>query len=65
MKYFKVSMIGLLIVGVFSSGAWAAEAGWNKIGESKGIVGYTRATPKSSVDQMKGVGIVDASVARV
>jgi len=64
-KYFKVSMIGLLIVGVFSSGAWAAEAGWNKIGESKGIVGYTRATPKSSVDQMKGVGIVDASVAAV
>ena len=65
MRNFKVSMIGLLIVGVLSSGAWAAEAGWNKIGESKGIVGYTRATPKSSVDQMKGVGIVDASVAAI
>jgi len=58
-------MIGLLIVGVFSSGVWAAEASWKKIGESNGIVGYTRPTPKSSVDQMKGIGIVDASVAAV
>ena len=65
MRYFRVSMIGLLIVGVFSSGVWAAEASWKKIGESNGIVGYTRPTPKSSVDQMKGIGIVDASVAAV
>jgi len=65
MRYFRVVMIGLIIVGVFSSGAWAAEANWKKIGESNGIVGYTRATPRSSVDQMKGVGIVDASVAAV
>jgi hypothetical protein len=62
-KFFKVSMAGLLIVGIFSSGAWAAETGWNKIRESKGIVGYTRPTPKSSVDEMKGIGMVDASVA--
>jgi hypothetical protein len=62
-KFFKISMVSLLIVGVFSSGAWAAETGWNKIREAEGIVSYTRPTPKSSVDEMKGVGVVDASVA--
>jgi hypothetical protein len=45
------------------SGVWAADTGWKKIGESNGIVGYTRSTPKSSVDEMKGVGIIEAPVA--
>ena len=43
--------------------AWAADDGWKKIGESDGIVGYTRPTTKSSVDEIKAVGIVDAPVA--
>jgi len=50
-------------MGVFFSSAFAVETGWKKIGESKNIIGYTRTTNKSSIDAMKGVGIVDAPVA--
>lgn len=63
LKPYRIGMIGLMLVGICCSGAWAAETGWKKIGESKGIVGYTRSTTKSSVDEMKGVGMVDAPVA--
>jgi hypothetical protein len=65
MRFIKTNIVILCIMGVFFSSAWAAETGWKKIGESKGIIGYTRSTPKSSIDQMKGVGIVDAPVAVV
>jgi hypothetical protein len=43
----------------------AADDGWKKIGESEGIVGYTRLTTQSSVDEIKAVGIVDAPIAVV
>ncbi len=59
----RVSIIGLILVCFCFSGAWAAEAPWKKIGEKNGIVGFTRPTPKSSVDQMKAVGVVNAPVA--
>jgi hypothetical protein len=65
MKCFKVNMIAMFIVGVCFSGVWADDTGWKKIGASKGIVGYTRPSPKSSVDEMKGVGIIDAPVSVV
>jgi len=61
----SVSIIGLLLVGVCFSGAWAADSPWKKIGEKNGIVGFTRATPRSSVDEMKAIGIVDAPVAAI
>ena len=60
MKFFKVNMIVIFIVGVCFFSVWADDTGWKKIGETKGIVGYTRPTPKSSVDEMKGVGIIEA-----
>jgi hypothetical protein len=63
MNFFKVNMIAIFIIGVCFSGVWADDTGWKKIGESNGIVGYTRPSPKSSVDEMKGVGIIDAPVA--
>jgi len=65
-KYFRsgVFAICMLVMGVTL--AWSAEdGGWKKIGESDGIVGYTRPTVKSSVDEIKAVGIVDAPVAVV
>jgi hypothetical protein len=63
MKIIKFSMIILFTVVLCLSGVWAADTGWKKIGESNGIVGFTRSTPKSSVDEMKGVGIIEAPVA--
>lgn len=62
-KIFKIGLLGLLSLVVSVSGLMAADAGWNKIGESKGIVGYTRPTPKSSIDEIMAVGVVDAPVA--
>lgn len=65
---FKIIRFGALTVFmvVLSIGlSWAAEDGWKKIGESDGIVGYTRPTTKSSVDEIKAVGVVDAPVAVV
>jgi hypothetical protein len=63
MKFIKVNMIAMFILGLCSSGVWSDDTGWKEIGESKGIVGYTRPTSKSSVDEVKGVGIVEAPVA--
>lgn len=58
-------MISMFIVGICISSVSATETGWKKIGESNGIVGYTRSTPKSSIDELKGVGIIDAPVATI
>lgn len=44
---------------------WAIDDGWKKIGESDGIVGYTRPTTRSKVDEIKAVGIVNAPIAVV
>jgi len=63
MKHLKLGIIGILILGVCCSGVWAADAGWKKVGEKNGIIGYTRPTNKSSVDEMKAVGMVEAPVA--
>ena len=65
MKFFKLSTLTLFIVGIIITVAWAADDGWKKIGESEGIVGYTRQTTRSSVDEIKAVGIVDAPIAVV
>lgn len=65
MRCIKISIIVLCAMGVFFSSTEAAETGWKKIGEYQQITGYTRTTNKSSIDAMKGVGIVDAPVAVV
>jgi len=61
----RASIIGLLIVVFCFSAAWAADTPWKKIGEKNGIAGFIRATARSSVDEMKAIGIVDAPVAAV
>jgi hypothetical protein len=63
MKFFQINMMALFIMAMCFSRSWADDTGWKKIGESNGIVGYTRPSTKSSVDQMKGVGIIEAPVA--
>lgn len=60
----QIFAICMLMLSVVSAGA-AAEGDWKRIGESDGIVGYTRPTPKSSIDEIKAVGIVNAPVAVV
>lgn len=62
-KSLRISVIGLILVCLCFSGVWAADAPWKKIGEKNGILGYTKPTPKSSIDEMKAVGVVDAPVA--
>jgi len=65
MKFFKVNMIILFIVGICISCISAADTDWKKTGESNGIVGYSRPGPKSDINELKGVGIIDAPVAAV
>jgi hypothetical protein len=65
MKIFKRGTLTILIIGILISASWAADDGWKKIGESDGIEGYTRPTTRSSVDEIKAVGIVDAPIAVV
>jgi hypothetical protein len=43
----------------------AVNDGWKKVGEEEGIVGYSRSTTKSKVDEIKAIGVVDAPVAVV
>lgn len=43
----------------------AAEEGWKKIGEAEGIAGYARPTTRSSIDEIRAVGIVEAPIAVV
>jgi len=64
-KSVRITTISLLIVGFCMSAAIAAESPWKKIGEKNGIVGFTRATSRSSIDEMKAIGIVEAPVAAV
>lgn len=64
-RFFKLNMLTIFIVVMSISLAWAVDEGWKKIGESDGIVGYTRPTTKSSVDEIKAVGIVNAPIAVV
>lgn len=65
LKVIKLNVFTVFMVVLSIGLGWAAEDGWKKIGESDGIVGYTRPTTKSSVDEIKAVGIVDAPVAVV
>jgi hypothetical protein len=64
-KLFRLSALIIFITGISMAIVWAADDGWKKIGESDGIAGYTRPTTKSSVDEIKAVGIVDAPIAVV
>jgi hypothetical protein len=65
MKHFKFGALAILIIGLVINVSWAAEDGWKKIGESDGIIGYARPTNKSSVDEIKAEGIVNAPIAVV
>lgn len=59
-----VCAILVMNILVFTS-AFAAESGWKKIGESDGIVGYTRPNPQTPVDEVRAVGMIDAPAAVV
>jgi hypothetical protein len=65
MKNFKFGVLAIFIIGVVINVSWAADDGWKKTGESDGIVGYSRPTNKSSVDEIKAEGIVNAPIAVV
>ncbi|MFA5322453.1 MAG: START domain-containing protein [Smithella sp.] len=65
MKMFRINILVIFISGMITAVALAADGGWKKIGESEGIAGYTRPTNRSSVDEIKAVGIVDAPIAVV
>ncbi len=63
MKFFRLITLVIFMAAMSIPMSSAADGGWEKIGESDGIIGYTRPTTKSSVDEIKAVGIVDAPVA--
>lgn len=63
MKFCRLITLVIFMVVMSIPLSWAEDGGWKKIGESDGIIGYTRPTTKSSVDEIKAVGVVDASVA--
>jgi hypothetical protein len=65
MKIFNLITLMIFIMGMLISTSWSADDGWKKIGESEGIAGYIRATTRSSVDEIKAVGIVEAPIAVV
>ena len=65
MKIFGWSAFVVLIVGALSGVSHPDDGGWRKIAEENGIVGYVRPTPRSSVDEIKAIGIVDAPLAAV
>jgi hypothetical protein len=56
----------ILIVGLFSTISLALEQDqfgeWEEITELDGIIGYSRSTSESSVNEIKAIGIVEASV---
>ncbi|MCX5849574.1 MAG: START domain-containing protein [Deltaproteobacteria bacterium] len=62
-KILKLSTFTIFIIYILIGAAWAADDNWKKIGESDGIEGYARPTIRSSVDEIKAVGIVDAPIA--
>jgi hypothetical protein len=43
----------------------AQEGEWKKSSEEDGIVGYTRPTPKSIIDEVMAVGVIDAPIQAV
>lgn len=65
LKLLNTSKLIFIIVAISIASAWAADDGWKKIGESDGIVGYTRSIARSGVHEIKAVGIVDAPIAVV
>ena len=64
-KIFKIGILTIFIMGIIITVAGAADDGWKKIGESEGIVGYSRPTNRSSVYEIKAVGIVNAPISVV
>jgi len=65
LKFFNLSKLIFLVAGISFAIAWAADDGWEKYGESDGIVSYLRPTTGSGVDEIKAVGIVNAPIAVV
>ncbi|PKN53695.1 MAG: hypothetical protein CVU55_00805 [Deltaproteobacteria bacterium HGW-Deltaproteobacteria-13] len=65
LRFSRLITLTIFIVVMSLAFAWASDEGWLKIGESDGITGYTRSTARSSVDEIKAVGIVDAPIAVV
>jgi hypothetical protein len=61
-KLLKSCISGFLISFFAATVVWAVEGAWEKIGESDGIQGFCRNTPRCSIKEMKGIGIVNASV---
>jgi len=58
----KVVAVSMLAV-MWASTLWAAQPGeWKKVKESDGIIGWTRSTPLSPVDECRAEGIIDAPV---
>lgn len=65
MKSIRILCTILVLNLIVFSSVFATENGWKKIGESDGIVGYTRPNPQTPVDEVKAVGMIDAPVAVV
>jgi hypothetical protein len=65
MKILKFIAPAIIIIALVFNLSLAADNGWKKIGEEEGIVGYTRPTNKSTVDEIKAEGIVNAPIAVV
>lgn len=65
MKIWQLFFTTLMIVLLSIPSAWGEDLNgeWKKVNESDGIIGYTRPTSKTSVDEVKAIGTVDASVA--
>jgi len=59
-RWLMVSMAILFCITVLPDAVMAAE--WKKVGEENGITGYTRATSKSSIDEVMAIGIIDAPI---
>jgi len=64
-RILKIGIPTIFIMAVMITVAGAVDGGWKKIGESEGIAGYARQTARSSVDEIKAVGIVNAPIAVV
>jgi hypothetical protein len=59
--YLTILMVGLLSASSASGEDFNGE--WEKISESDGIIGYSRPNSETSVNEIKAIGTVDASVA--
>ena len=58
--YITILMIGLLCISSASGDDLYGE--WEEITELDGIIGYARSTSESSVNEIRAIGIVEASV---